>query len=317
MIRSPLAHVTLFFHLQTAPAAQGLLAWFLRRGARLPRRYQTAPPIRSRDAARPRARPRRRNLRRVSWPPTGLYCPLSVLMQHLATGKILPPSFATKLPTFWRHVNHLTTTSAALLQLRSSNCLLRAYNTCIGYYVTKHTYQYSCSSSLFSLCAEHSLLLAVRLISILRHNTADILGITRARDRRPSRPPAKPPCKYIYTIHIKHTRYVRYLVHKKRRKRRAGTKRGQRKATSKARALPGVFDHRVVLCCAMLKYMHAFFLLRRGDADTRTADWKMWMTAESFTTTCALSSSLRGMRRSLRGGKSGHGTAPRCRSRSG
>ena len=40
----------------------------------------------------------------------------------------------------------LTTTSAALLQLCSSDCLLEAYSMCVGYYVTKYTYQYNCSS---------------------------------------------------------------------------------------------------------------------------------------------------------------------------
>ena len=67
----------------------------------------------------------------------------------------------------------------------------------VGYYVTKDTYQYNCSSSLSrspSQCAEHSQLLAFRVIYILRHNAANILDITRAGARRPSRLPAKPPC---------------------------------------------------------------------------------------------------------------------------
>ena len=41
-------------------------------------------------------------------------------------------------------------------------------------------------------CVVHSRLLASSLTYILRHNAINILGITRAGDRRPSRPPTKP-----------------------------------------------------------------------------------------------------------------------------
>ena len=41
------------------------------------------------------------------------------------------------------------------------------------------------SSRFQSQCAEHSQFLALRLVSILGHNTANVLGLTGAGDRRP------------------------------------------------------------------------------------------------------------------------------------
>ena len=61
-LRLILRSMTHFFHLRTSRAAGGLLARFLRQGARPPRPQQPALPIRSRGAAHAHARPRRRNL---------------------------------------------------------------------------------------------------------------------------------------------------------------------------------------------------------------------------------------------------------------
>ena len=71
--------------MRTSPATKGLLARFLRWSARLPQPQRPAPRIRSRGAARVRARRQRRNLRRVSLLSKGLSCPLSVLTQCLDT----------------------------------------------------------------------------------------------------------------------------------------------------------------------------------------------------------------------------------------
>ena len=65
-------------------------------------------------------------------------------------------------------------------------CNVPGTHSCVG-----------CSSLLpnfLSQCLQHSQLSAFRLTSTLRHNAVNILGITRAGDRRPSRPPAKLPC---------------------------------------------------------------------------------------------------------------------------
>ena len=71
--------------MRISPACESLLARGLRRGARPPRPQRPAPRIRSRGVARDLARPRLRNLRRVSPQSTGLSCPLSDLTQRLDT----------------------------------------------------------------------------------------------------------------------------------------------------------------------------------------------------------------------------------------
>ena len=73
-----------FSRARFSPDAHELLERFLRRGTPRSRPQQPAPPISSRGAARARARPRRRNLRRLPPQPTGLSCPLRVLTQLLA-----------------------------------------------------------------------------------------------------------------------------------------------------------------------------------------------------------------------------------------
>ena len=76
-------------HWRTSPAAKGLLARFLRRGATPPQPQRPTPPIRWRGAARAPARPRRRYLPRVSPQSAGLSSLLSVLTQRLNTGMIV------------------------------------------------------------------------------------------------------------------------------------------------------------------------------------------------------------------------------------
>ena len=74
--------------MRISPAAESLLARFVRRGASPPRPQRPPPPIRPRGAARARARSRCRNLQTISPQSAGLCCPLNALTQRLATGII-------------------------------------------------------------------------------------------------------------------------------------------------------------------------------------------------------------------------------------
>ena len=92
---------------------------------------------------------------------------------------------------------YITTTSAALLRLCSSDGLLQAHSMCVGFRATKYAYQYNRGSSLSharSQCAEHSQLLAVRLVSILLATTpltfwASLEPATGGRSGRRKKPP--------------------------------------------------------------------------------------------------------------------------------
>ena len=126
------------FQQRISLAAGGFLARFLRRAALPPRPQRPAPRIRSRGAARVRARPRHRDLRRVHLQSTGLSSPLCVLTQRLATGMIFRrDSFAAVFPT-----SVLCGASAILpappsggperatIRSRSTICFTRPAHTC-------------------------------------------------------------------------------------------------------------------------------------------------------------------------------------------